>query len=75
MGFTVHWFNQTTLERMSKGLACRRMYRKHTYDNLAEMIDKVLSEFNIQNKTTLIVTDNGANFVKAFRYLFIIFYS
>lgn len=75
MGFTVHWLNQTTLERMSKGLACRRMYGKHTYDNIAEMIDKVLSEFNIQNKTTLIVTDNAANFVKAFRYLFIIFYS
>lgn len=66
--------NPTTLERVSKGLACRRMYGKHTYDNLAEMIDKVLSEFNIQNKTTLIVTDNSANFVKAFRCLFIIFY-
>jgi len=68
MGFTVHWLNQTTLERTSKGLACRRMYGKHTYDNIAEMIDKVLSEFNIQNKTSLIVTDNAANFVKAFRY-------
>ncbi|KAF0716715.1 Uncharacterized protein FWK35_00031341 [Aphis craccivora] len=67
MGFTVHWLNQTTLERTSKGLACRRMYGKHTYDNIAEMIDKVLSEFNIQNKTSLIVTDNAANFVKAFR--------
>ncbi|KAL4083837.1 hypothetical protein QTP88_029153 [Uroleucon formosanum] len=68
MGFTVHWLNQTTLERTSKGLACRRMYGKHTYDNIAEMIDKVLSEFNIQSKTSLIVTDNAANFVKAFRY-------
>ncbi|KAL4083723.1 hypothetical protein QTP88_029039 [Uroleucon formosanum] len=67
MGFTVHWLNQTTLERTSKGLACRRMYGKHTYDNIAEMIDKVLSEFNIQSKTSLIVTDNAANFVKAFR--------
>ncbi|KAL4127450.1 hypothetical protein QTP88_011621 [Uroleucon formosanum] len=43
------------------------MYGKHTYDNIAEMIDKVLSEFNIQSKTSLIVTDNAANFVKAFR--------
>ncbi|KAL4156116.1 hypothetical protein QTP88_000151 [Uroleucon formosanum] len=67
MGFTIHWLNQTTLERTSKGLACRRMYGKHTYDKIAEMIDKVLSEFNIQSKTSLIVTDNAANFVKAFR--------
>lgn len=67
MGFTVHWLNQTTLERYLKGLACRRMYGKHTYDNIAEMIDKVFSEFNIQNKTNFFVTDNAANFVKAFR--------
>jgi len=66
--FTVHWLNQNTLNRDSRGLACRRMFGKHTYDNIAEMIDKVLSKFNIENKTTLIVTDNLANFVKAFRY-------
>lgn len=68
MGFTVHWLNPLTLERQSKGLACKRIYGRHTYDNIAEMIDNVLSEFNIQTKTTMIVTDNAANFVKAFKY-------
>ncbi|XP_015368124.1 PREDICTED: uncharacterized protein LOC107164712 [Diuraphis noxia] len=43
------------------------MIGHHSYDNIAECIDKVLNEFNIQNKTTLVVTDNTSNFVKAFR--------
>jgi len=67
IGFTIHWINPQTLERCSKGLACRHMVGRHTYDNIAESIDKVLNEFKIQNKTTLIVTDNAANFVKSFR--------
>lgn len=36
------------------------MIGRHTYDNIAESIDKVLNEFKIQNRTTLIVTDNAA---------------
>ncbi|VVC24710.1 Ribonuclease H-like domain [Cinara cedri] len=67
IGFTIHWINPLTLERCSKALACRRMIGRLTYDNIAESIDKVLNEFKIQNKTTLIVTDNAANFVKSFR--------
>ncbi|XP_025192843.1 uncharacterized protein LOC112592896 [Melanaphis sacchari] len=67
MGFTIHWLNPITLERNSCALACRRMLGRHTYDNIAEIIEKVLTEFDIQSKTTLIVTDNAANFVKAFK--------
>lgn len=66
----MHWIEPSTLERNSKALACRRMIGHHSYDNIAECIDKVLNEFNIQNKTTLVVTDNAANFVKAFRYVY-----
>lgn len=64
----MHWIDPETLQRNSKGLACRRMIGRHTYDNIAEAIDKILSEFKIHKKTTLIVTDNAANFVKALRY-------
>lgn len=46
------------------------MIGRHSYDNIAEYIDKVLNEFSIQNKTTLVVTDNASNFVKAFRYVY-----
>jgi len=46
----VHWIEPSTLERYSKALACRCMIGFHSYDNIAKCIDKVLNEFNIQNK-------------------------
>ncbi|KAL4135564.1 hypothetical protein QTP88_007164 [Uroleucon formosanum] len=45
----------------------KRIFGRHTFDNLAECINKVINEFKLKNKVTLIVTDNAANFVKAFR--------
>jgi len=69
MGFTMHWLNPTTLERNAKALACRRMLGRHTYEAIAELIDTVLIEFDLQNKTTLLATDNVANVVKAFKYV------
>jgi len=69
MGVTVHWLDPINLERSSKALACRRMFGRHTFENIAELLEKILNEFNLQNKTTLIVTDNAANFVKAFKYV------
>jgi len=68
-GVTVHWLDPKNLKRSSKFLAYRRMFGRHTFENIAELLDKILNEFNLQNKTTLIVTDNAANFVKAFRYV------
>ncbi|VVC28307.1 Ribonuclease H-like domain [Cinara cedri] len=67
MGFTIHWMNPITLERNSRVLACGRMLGRHAYDNIAEIIEKVLTEIDIQSKTTLIVADNADNFVKAFK--------
>jgi hypothetical protein len=45
------------------------MLGKYTYDAIAELIDKVLTQFDLQNKITLLVTDNTKNFVKAFKYV------
>ena len=67
---TVHWLNPRTMERMSGGLACRRIKGKHTYDVIAGSIESILTEFEIQNKTSCIVTDNATNFAKAFRYFY-----
>lgn len=64
----MHWLG-SNLERHNKALACKRMLGRHTYDNIAEILDKIINEFNLQNKITLIVTDNASNFVKAFRYV------
>jgi len=66
----VHWLD-SNLERHNKALACRRMLGRHTYDNIAEILDRIVNEFNLQNKITLIVTDNASNFVKAFRYVLV----
>lgn len=66
---TVHWLDPLTLERQSKGLSCRRIHGRHTYDVLAEAIEAILDEFEIKSKTTMMITDNGSNFLKAFRYV------
>lgn len=70
IGFTVHWIDPQTMQRKLNALACRRIMGSHSYDKLAEVIEQVLIEFNIQSKTTRLVTDNASNFAKAFRYIF-----
>ncbi|XP_071639316.1 uncharacterized protein [Temnothorax longispinosus] len=67
LGITVHWINPETLKRESAGLACRRMKGRHTFDVLAKEINSVFLEYHIQNKVCCVTTDNGSNFVKAFR--------
>ncbi|KAF0758193.1 Uncharacterized protein FWK35_00010288 [Aphis craccivora] len=36
--------------RYSKALACRRMLGRHAYENITEIMDSVINEFNLQNK-------------------------
>ncbi|KMQ82620.1 ac9 transposase [Lasius niger] len=67
LGITIHWVNSETLERELAALACRRMKGKHTHDVLAQAINSVFLEYHIQNKICCTTTDNGSNFVKAFR--------
>ncbi|XP_071582354.1 uncharacterized protein [Temnothorax nylanderi] len=67
LGITVHWINPGTLKRESAALACRRMKGRHTFDVLAKEINSVFLEYHIQNKVCCVTTDNGSNFVKAFR--------
>ncbi|KAF3858821.1 hypothetical protein F7725_012022 [Dissostichus mawsoni] len=47
--------------------ACARIKGRHTYDVIAEKIQQIHEMFNIERKVQATFTDNGSNFVKAFR--------
>ena len=48
-------------------LACKRVRGRHTYDVIANEIEQIHSAYGLSHKVTACVTDNGSNFVKAFR--------
>jgi len=68
LGVTAHWISKNNLNRISKALACRRFKGSHTYDKISDLINEINSEFNLDStKIIATVTDNGSNFVKAFK--------
>lgn len=66
VGVTVHWLTPD-LVRKSGCLAVRRVIGTANYEVLAKLLESVNAEFGIINKLTATITDNGSNFVKAFR--------
>ncbi|XP_033208718.1 uncharacterized protein LOC117167698 isoform X3 [Belonocnema kinseyi] len=67
LGMTADWINEVTLEREFVALACRRIRGSHRYDFITRYIQETLIKFGIQNKIIGITTNNGSNFIKAFR--------
>ena len=61
IGVTAHWIDDVTLER-SAALACKRLKGRHTYDVLAEKLEDIHSEYDIQAKITMTTTDSGSNY-------------
>lgn len=60
--------NETTFERESGALACKSFPGKHSYDNVAIMIQGVHTYYDLDvQKFVATITDNGSNFVKAFK--------
>ena len=66
LGMTVHWIG-SDLQRRSACLAVRRVIGSHTHDVIAAAIDSVHKEFGIASKVNCTITDNGSNFLKAFK--------
>lgn len=66
-GITCHWITED-LNRKSVALACRRFSGLHSYDNIADLLDDIHSEFNLNSRKIIATsTDNASNFVKAFK--------
>ncbi|XP_076860592.1 uncharacterized protein LOC143513741 [Brachyhypopomus gauderio] len=67
IGVTAHWMDPESLKRCSVALACRRLRGSHTFDLLANALNDIHTEFEIRGKIVRTTTDNGSNFIKAFK--------
>lgn len=66
-GYTCHWLDES-FGRNSMVLACKRFSGSHTYDRISDFILKIHAKFGLNcNNVVATVTDNGSNFLKAFR--------
>uniref|UniRef100_A0AAZ1XXB0 BED-type domain-containing protein n=1 Tax=Oreochromis aureus TaxID=47969 RepID=A0AAZ1XXB0_OREAU len=66
LGMTAHWIDPSTFVRGHAALACERVRGRRTYV-IGNEIEQVHSAYGLNSKVTATVTDNGSNFIKAFR--------
>ena len=66
LGVTIHWINEN-FSRGSAALACTRFKGTHDYINTGTKLQEIFSEYQIEERIVSTVTDNGSNFLKAFR--------
>jgi len=60
--------NESTYERNSYILGCRRMKGRHNYINIAKVITDITETYKLDHsKITHTVTDNASNFCKSFK--------
>lgn len=63
---TVHWIDDNLKRRWSI-LTLRKMEFQITYLELGTAIHEVLKKYDILDKTVMVTTDNGSNFIKSFK--------
>ncbi|XP_041852003.1 uncharacterized protein LOC121646934 isoform X2 [Melanotaenia boesemani] len=67
LGVTAHWLDPLTMRRCSAALACCQLEGSHTFAVLAGALNNIHTEYNIRAKVVCTTTDNGSNFIKAFK--------
>ncbi len=67
IGVTAHWIDSATLQRCCAALACKQLKGSHTFSALASALNDIHVEYDIREKIICTTTDNGSNFIKAFR--------
>lgn len=66
--FLGDWIDSETLQWKKAAITCRRFRGRHTYDAIASELKDIFSQYGLTTeKVTACVTDNGRNFVKAFK--------
>jgi len=66
MGVTCHFIDEN-YQRKSYMLACKRIMFAHTHSVIANTLYEIHKEFNLKSKVVGTITDNAANFAKAFK--------
>ncbi|KAL7294756.1 hypothetical protein TKK_0011886 [Trichogramma kaykai] len=65
---TRYQINPDDFSHKSAALSCKRFPGSHTFDAVADMLESLYLQFGLTtDKVVGTVTDNGSNFVKAFR--------
>lgn len=67
LGITAHWLDPSSFKRHSVALTCRQLKGSYTFDVLAGALNDIHVESEIPEKSVRTTTDNGSNFIKAFR--------
>ncbi|XP_040069123.1 uncharacterized protein LOC120842160 [Ixodes scapularis] len=67
LGVTALWLDSLTLVRKTAALCCRRERGSMTYEKIAEELEEVFLDYKVHSKVVKVITDNGSNFLKAFR--------
>ncbi len=65
LAVTAHYWHEASLSLMSSVLDCAQFEGKHTGVRIKDDLKRVMEAFHLVGKVLTIVTDNGANMVKA----------
>ena len=68
LGITAHFFTRSDHKRHTATIAVRKLPSPHTAERVEEIVDNVLTEWQIpRTKISAMLTDNRSNMIAAFR--------